>query len=178
MPDPQPGFYAEQPREDIICQGDVFPRVLFMRPWQSGDIQILRSEGTPALVNSTQVPGAFERGMERVVVPGMLATGLVLSQTCDIAQERTIVVAAVYPLENMTKRERRASAVKRQTGHVFYLPPSGDFPASYADLSIIGTVLRGNLDLSSRVVSLSDWGRHHLAYQLHTFFGRPLLNWP
>jgi hypothetical protein len=106
---------------------------------------------------------------------------LLLSQTCDIQRRKHIMACPIYEvdslLEDGTLNTKRVEALrKRQINYWFYLPEQGDEKESLADLQTIFYVPKRMLDqhLSSRIISLDDWARHHLCWTLATYFGRPI----
>lgn len=108
---------------------------------------------------------------------------LLLSQTCDIQRRKHVMACPIYEIESLledgTLNTKRAEALrKRQINYWFYLPEQGDEKESLADLQTIFYIPKRILDqyADSRIVSLDDWGRHHLCWALANYFGRPIEN--
>jgi len=105
---------------------------------------------------------------------------MLLSQTCDIQQRSQIIIAPIDPLEWVESNETKRQTIRaRRTNYWFYLPQMDTvIQDSVVDLQMISYIPKQLVSphLSSKVLSLSDWGRHHLAWALSTYFGRPILN--
>ncbi len=105
---------------------------------------------------------------------------IILSQTCDVQRRTHVIVCPVYPLaEFITDRTINTKNVEsiraRKNNYLFYLPAFESFPESIADFQTMTYVPRSVLQiyLLKREITLSDLGRHHLAWSLATYFGRP-----
>jgi hypothetical protein len=105
---------------------------------------------------------------------------MILSQTCDIQFRNNIIICPVFNLEefisaNVVNADTARSIRERKKNHWFYLPAYGQLPESIADLQSMVYISQDIIGdyLSNRIASLSDLGRHHLAYSLSIFFGRP-----
>lgn len=105
---------------------------------------------------------------------------MLLSQSCDIQRRSNIVICPVYAMEKIVseqaiKTETLKSIRARRIKYWFYLPAFNDFPESIADFQTMTYVPRETVSayLNKRDVILNDLGRHHLAWSLATYFGRP-----
>jgi hypothetical protein len=105
---------------------------------------------------------------------------MILSQSCDVQRRKNVIVCPVYELttflsDNTINADRARAIRERRLYYWFYLPAFGVLPESIADLQTMMYVPRADIEvkLPSREISLSDLGRHHLAWSLATFFGRP-----
>jgi hypothetical protein len=105
---------------------------------------------------------------------------IILSQTCDVQRRANVIICPVYDLkefisDNTINVERARSIRKRGVNYWFYLPAYSDLVESIADMQTMIYVPRTEIEqyLTKRVVSLNDLGRHHLAWSLATYFGRP-----
>lgn len=106
---------------------------------------------------------------------------MILSQTCDIQRRNNFIICPVYNLvEQITSRaltrKRVESLRARKIYYWFYLPSFQSFPESFADFQTMLYVPKDqSRDLvSQRVLSLGHLGRHHLAWFLANYFGRPI----
>lgn len=105
-------------------------------------------------------------------------TVMILSQTCDIERRDFLIVARVISV-NFLKKDigvgdnYHESLKKRKVKYYFYLPADNDFEESCVDFGQIIYIPKKALNKSNRIKSLSDIGRHWLAYQLTDYFGRP-----
>ncbi len=105
---------------------------------------------------------------------------IILSQTCDIQRRSNVIVCPVYELKEVVDggaiNLKRVEALKsRRIYYWFYLPEFQVLQESFADLQTMVYVPRDIIEkyVTKRAVSLSDLGRHHLAWSLATYFGRP-----
>lgn len=107
-------------------------------------------------------------------------TVMLLSQTCDIQRRSNVIVCPVYNLQefltdNIINADRAKSLRDRQIYYWFYLPAYNQLPEALADLQTMMYVPKATIEtyLPKRIVTLNDLGRHHLAWSLATYFGRP-----
>lgn len=118
------------------------------------------------------------------VFPIRLSRVIILSQTCDIQNNNTVIVAPVYSLTEVTEdgrlSEGNVNLISKRRGAMkdwFYLPKLENIiEESFVDFQIIHYLPSKVLDdyLEKRVVALSDWGRHLLSWALADYFGRPI----
>ncbi len=106
-------------------------------------------------------------------------TVMILSQTCDIQHRDFIVIAPVITIEKLEKSrvvnsDQIRSLRQQKTKYWFYLPNDNNFPESYVEFTKIVSIPKKLLDKKKRIKSLSDLGRHWLAYKISDFFGRPI----
>lgn len=166
----------EESKPDLLYQGDVlkdFPFLVFEQ-----DLKILRKiDGQFQLVTPDN---SYVDGEEKVGLIAKLERVILLSQTCDIEHRSHVVVAPVY---SFTKIEGlpggQAGLVKKRKGmnFFFYLPEyTGIIEESYADFQLIHYVPKSFIEKyrSNKILSMSDWGRHHLGWALANYFGRPI----
>ena len=109
---------------------------------------------------------------------------ILLSQTCDIQNNPTVIIAPVYSLDEVTADGRlkpgHLDLLRKRRGAMkdwFYLPPlEGVIGESFVDFSTIHYFPKALMSghLHSRVVGLSDWGRHLLDWALGDYLGRPI----
>ena len=105
---------------------------------------------------------------------------IILSQSCDIQRRKNIIICPVYNLvdfttENTINADSLRNIRERKLYYLFYLPAFLDFPESIADLQTMLYVPKSVIEqfAGKKTISLDDLGRHHLAWSLATFFGRP-----
>jgi hypothetical protein len=104
---------------------------------------------------------------------------MVLSQTCDAQRRENIIICPVFPVQEIsTKQSEIESVRKRKIQYWFYLPQFGSIiREAIADFQTIHYIPRKTLEgyKSNKILSLSDWGRHHLGWALSSYFGRPIV---
>ena len=128
--------------------------------------------------NKTLTKG-FENNVEtKLEIKAKLGLIMVLSQTCDIQQRENIIVCPVYKMQDFDfNKEETESIKKRKTGYWFYLPRQAiGIDESIADFQTIYYVPKDLLNQykSNKILTLTDWGRHHLDWALSNYFGRPI----
>jgi hypothetical protein len=108
---------------------------------------------------------------------------IILSQTCDIENREFTLVAPVVEVTKATesgfvKNKQIDSIKKRLINYLFYLPAYDNLNESIAILPMIQYVPKELILLhkGNRILSLSDWGIHHLTYAINRFLCRPLEN--
>ena len=160
-----------------LYQGDVikdFPFYLFdsglpIKKNDSGYFEIDRSDQ--------------ERDRSLLAIETKRQLVMILSQTCDIQRRTNIIICPVYNLEefvadNTINADRARSLKKREIHYWFYLPSYNELPEALADLQTMMYIPKAIIEkyLSKRIATLNDLGRHHLAWSLATYFGRPASN--
>ncbi len=105
---------------------------------------------------------------------------MILSQSCDAQRRENIVLAPIFSFTELSnkgiKTDTLSSIKLRKTNYWFYLPAlEGVVEDSVVDLQQIRSFPRETIESLKRtkIISLSDWGRHHLAWAIVNFFGRP-----
>lgn len=106
-------------------------------------------------------------------------TIIILSQTCDIGHRDFIIIAPVLSIKDLQQtglvNNDQITALKNQkVKYWFYLPADNIFTESYVEFTKIIHIPKLLLDKNKRIKSLSDLGRHWLAYKIADFFGRPI----
>ena len=105
---------------------------------------------------------------------------MILSQTCDIQRRSNIIICPVHKMSDFSLNKDNTEQIKkRRIGYWFYLPGiTGLIEDSIADFQTIYYVNREFLEKykQNKIITLSDWGRHHLGWSLSTYFGRPIEN--
>lgn len=106
---------------------------------------------------------------------------MILSQTCDIQRRENIIICPVFKLADLItakaiNTEQAKSLRARKIYYNFYLPELGNFPESIADLQTMVYISREKLTgyINKRIISIDHLGRHHLAWALTNYFGRPI----
>jgi hypothetical protein len=138
-------------------------------------------EGFPFLIIDTIPSSAFQSGSEaKIELRAKLNTVMVLSQTCDIQRRKNVLVCPVSRVvDNEFNNDDLAKLKKRKQYYWFYLPELPDvISESFADFQTIYYVPRSLVEEAKarKIVSLSDWGRHHLGWALSAYLGRPIEN--
>lgn len=169
MPNPQ--LYDDNPRNDIILQGDIFPEIDFFLT--SIEINSERRQ----LVQTSE---------KRLVS--------IISQTCDITDNDLVAVSPIYTIEEYIEKLKgkgeNSNKISSNVGYIknrkslfdkFYLPSlkimKGIIKECFVDLQQVNTVSKDLFSTKNRVSSLSHWGRQVLNYQLMWVYGRPVIEW-
>lgn len=122
------------------------------------------------------IPDAFERGLERVLVNASLNTVMILSHSCDIGHRDFVAVAPIFLLSSVLNADRRRSIRNYQVNYRFYLPHHTiSIDDSYVDFAIINTVMNSSIDATKRILSLDEQGRALLIHGLYIYFCRPII---
>jgi len=164
---------------DILYQGDIlknFPFFIFPEKFKF----LTKSNDENKFILETSQKTVH--GEQPIMITVKLTSAILLSQTCDIQQRENIVVAPVYTIETFKESgilsDNKVDLVKkRRYGYLFYLPKlDGVIDDSIVYLQTIH-YLPKNCVLSyknNKIATMSDWGRHHLAWALSNYFGRPI----
>jgi len=106
---------------------------------------------------------------------------MILSQTCDVQRRENVIICPVYELANLIADKAitvgQAESIRsRKIYYNFYLPELGIFSESIADFQTMIYVPREQITkyIKNRVISIDHLGRHHLAWALTNYFGRPI----
>lgn len=170
-------------RDNILYQGDVLDQFPYFRiPKRFNLFEQVSVEGNPTDEYRLNRVDNLPEDKSLVGIEVHKERVMILSQTCDIQQRDNIVVAKVYDLNKEVTEGRlsagRADGIRQRTNKFwFYLPEKeGVLPESFVDLQAphyLPKELASNL-IENRMISLSHWGRHHLAWAMSEFFGRPI----
>lgn len=168
-------MYATAPVDAAtLLQGDILADFSFFlfdksRPIKRNEAGLFESDG--ATQEQDRSLFAVEAKKQRVMI---------LSQSCDVQRRNNVIICPVYDLatflsDNTINTDRARSIRERKIYYWFYLPAFAQLPESIADLQTMIYVPREVVatHLPKREISLSDLGRHHLAWSLATYFGRP-----
>lgn len=124
-----------------------------------------------------------------------VSVAMIISQTCDIGNKTAVHVCPVITfreayerIESLDDEEKKLKArsslgsirsTKQNTYSAFYLPPvqTPQFVVeeAYVDFERIFLADEDDISQDNRLYSLSDRGRHMLAYALSNYYGRPFL---
>jgi len=125
--------------------------------------------------NPKKIIGAFPVELSRVII---------LSQTCDIKNNNTVIVAPVYSLSAVIAdgllSEPNTKLVSKRRGAMkdwFYLPAiEGVIGESFVDFQKIHYSPKKIFEQyrEKRVIALSDWGIHLFSWAISDYFGRPI----
>jgi len=173
-------MYETSPEPNVLFQGDVLRGVVIVA--LPAGVDILRPDGEAGLlrpVRREDCEDAFASGREAIIAEATVTDVAIISQTCDIQRKQFVTVAAVSPIP-AEWGERKRQDLRRwdRMLNMFYLAPSGDFPESVADFSMLYTFGREKLMglMDHRVLSLDASSRQLLQYKLSQFFGRPAID--
>lgn len=116
----------------------------------------------------------------KIEIKAKLSTVMILSQTCDAQRRKNAIICPVYKMDEFNFDASTIDSIKkRKTAYWFYLPPIvGILDESIADFQTIyyiPRVLIGKYK-QNKIITFSDWGRHHLAWAINSYFGRPIEN--
>lgn len=164
---------------DIMYQGDVlknFPFFIFQN-----DLRGLKQSDKKGVFELKEQE-TFENGEAVLAISSKLNYIIILSQTCDLQERENVIIAPVYSIkeyeDNGTLKGGKAGLIKkRKINYWFYLPEiEGVFEGSFADFQTMYYVPRKILEnyKKNKILTLSDWGRHHLGWALSNYFGRPI----
>ncbi len=177
------------PSPDAIYQGDIVLNFSFIVP-PLGESIIIQSSGNSLIKTPiSSVSSPYSSGSENLLVNSFRASGMIITQTCDIQRRKYISLCPVHPFndirEELTQEgleekriEKFIESIKQQRiNYYFYLPPAilneVRIEESYVDLQVINSAPRENISNYQRLITLSDKGRHWLDYKLINLFGRP-----
>lgn len=174
---------------DAIYQGDVVLNFSFIAPPLGEPIAIQSSGNSLIKTPISAVSNPYSSGSETLVVNSFRASGMIITQTCDIQRHKYISLCPIHPFNEIREKlaqegleEKRIQnlmeSIKQQkVNYYFYLPPAIldeiRVEESYVDLQVINSVPRENVSNYQRLITLSDKGRHWLDYKLINLFGRP-----
>jgi len=156
-------YYEDDPDSNNFYQGDVL---------KDYDIIILPDKTAKSQLVETSVSTT---GTAQMFVKKLRASIMIISQTCDILHRDFVAICPVFPISRLANNERKDAVRGGKVNYRFWLPEKiGYIEESYVDFQIINTIKRDNLDLTSRVVALTDRYRTHLTNCLYKFFCRPI----
>src|SRR3989339_1118237 len=165
---------------DTLYQGDVMRGVPFLI---FDKIVYLKknSESSFGIVEKND-HNCDNKGESFIAVKSRLNSVIIVSQTCDIQKMETVMVAPIYSIksfeDNGVLKDGKSGLIKkRKTFHWFYLPEfEGLIEDSFADFTSMHYIHKSILleRMSNKILTLSDWGRHHLDFSLGNFFCRPI----
>jgi len=107
---------------------------------------------------------------------------IILSQTCDIQQRENVIIAPIYPIKpfednGILTNGQSGLIKKRRIAYWFYMPKlEGVIEDSLVDFQTIIYIPTKFLNdfKNNKILTMSDWGRHHLGWGLSNYFGRPI----
>ncbi|MCL4416084.1 MAG: hypothetical protein M1371_04070 [Actinobacteria bacterium] len=165
-------LFDENPRVDIIIQGDIYPEI---------DFYIFNNFSYSKNPHINSIAHREKR------------LAVVISQTCDIFDSDNLFICPIFTLNeyinsesNINKAKSNVGLIKSRKGLLekFFLGNLNvqrenytTYDEFYIDLKIINTIDKSLLNPIEKIACLSDWGRHHLCHQLSWLFGRPVANW-
>ena len=175
---------------DAIYQGDVIVGFHFIVP-PLGEPTSLQLNGNIFTKTSiSSVLNAYQTGCETLIVNSLISNGMIITQTCDIQRRKYISICPIHNFTTITEEltqeglelkriQNFIEQIKQQKiNYYFYLPTiiqddGNKIEEGYVDLQVINSVPRENINNYSRLITLSDKGRHWLDYKLINLFGRP-----
>lgn len=169
--------YYESNPENNLFQGDIISGVPFIDPISKNflDSQLSNDEDDKVQFRAT----------------ARIRNAILVSQTCDVERALTdkvrenVLVAPVITITDYEKSMQSGgiktekiqsylSSIRGQkTKYLFYLPSNTYIEESFADLTLITYLDASFLKISSRLVSLSHYGRSWFSYTLSEYLDRP-----
>lgn len=164
--------------KSIFLQGDIITGFPFLS--LKDEYVFLEKDGSKFL--RSENPSVETENL--IAVTSKKSSVIIISHSCDIEQRNIVLIAPVYSLqslisEGLVKNSQIENLKDRKINYLFYLPPFGsEFEESVALLNSIHYVSKEMLNKfkDNKIISLSDWGRHHLGYTLGVMLGRPILD--
>jgi hypothetical protein len=164
---------------DIMYQGDVlkdFPFFIFQE-----DLRGLKQSEKKGFYEVKEKE-TFEDNEAILAVNSKLNHVIILSQTCDLQERENVIIAPIYSIrefeDNGVLTGGKSGLIKkRKINYWFYLPEvEGLLGSSFADFQTMHYVPKKMLEnyKKNKILTLSDWGRHHLGWALSNYFGRPI----
>jgi len=172
-------FYEPSPDPTRFFQGDIlenFPVVILPETVKVVRLQEkLKNHSVAHVHKQDELEDAFANGSEAILANASLMDIMILSQTCDIEHREFISIAPVFPISNIENQSKQDAIRKKKVSYLFHLPTEGKFEESFLDITTVNSVRRVTLKLENRILSLSHFGRSHLAYFIYNYFNRPFL---
>ncbi|OGG11575.1 hypothetical protein A2Z00_05075 [Candidatus Gottesmanbacteria bacterium RBG_13_45_10] len=178
--------------DDDYYQGDLIVNYHFIVPPVGPPVLIQQNTRSIELQPLTGITNAYQaNNKERLVANSFIANAMVITQSCDILRREYVSVCPVFPLEkyktDLASRSIPESKINDTIGNIinqkynyFLYLPKAEYPEkhisieeSYVDLMVINSLPNANLKNYSRLISISDKGRHWLGFKLSMLFGRP-----
>jgi|SRR5581483_7442328 len=173
-------------------QGDILASFPFIALPQGEEPKIVRTDPTGNLIirDLSETHNPYQNGKELLVVNSFVTKAIIISQTCDAQRRDYVHVCPVFPISSINAQatesnwdtNRLANYIadirNNKKNYFFHLPEAilndERMEESYIDLQVVNILPRLNLGQYVRVVTLTDLGRHRLAYKLLNFYGRPI----
>ncbi|MDD5626436.1 MAG: hypothetical protein PHW01_00255 [Patescibacteria group bacterium] len=166
---------------DILYQGDVIKNApFFIFEDELRSLKNLKKTNTYEAIKIGEK--SFNNGEALLAINAKLNNIIILSQTCDVQDKENIIIAPVYPIklfeDNGILTDGKAGLIKkRKINYWFYLPElEGIIGDSLVDFLTIHYIPKTFLEKykSNKIITMTDWGRHHLGWALSNYFGRPI----
>lgn len=173
-----------------ILQGDLIKDYNFVVP-PTDELQVLErtSENKFKAVPISSTTDPYSTGQVSVIANSFVSNAIIISQSCDIQRRDYIHLCPVHKLSNLRAEltskgyelERINNTIDSlkldKTSYYYYLPASNDdgilVEESYIDLQFVGMIPLVNMKSYTRILSLTDLGRHRLSFKLINLYGRP-----
>lgn len=174
-------FYVSR-RESHCFQGDILRNVPIIKAPDTIKIaridQATEGSAPPKYIVSSEddIANAYQNGSEVVLANGLRTKVILLSQTCDIQNREFVVIAPIFDLDTVKNNNRKTAIKEGKINYRFYLPVSEVMPESYVDFTLLSSVRKEFINVSDRILSLSDSYRPHLVWGLNRYFCRPFLD--
>jgi ABC-type glutathione transport system ATPase component len=164
----------------LLYQGDVidnFPLLVIKH-----ELSFLRQSGSDFNVMPAGEIAFSGSPEEFVAAKARKSRVMLLSQTCDLQQREFVMVAPIYSMADLESKGALKDGMdglirKRRVNYWFYLPAlAGVMEESLVDFQHMHYISRSFAEdfKTTKLLSLSDWGNHHLGWALGAFFGRPV----
>jgi hypothetical protein len=168
--------------KSIFLQGDIITGFPFLNLNRDENIFL---EKTDEIGEQFKKAASPIENQNIVAINSKKSDIIIISHSCDIEQRNIILIAPVYRLADLlaegTIKESQLVSLKkdRRINYMFYMPAyTENFQESVALLNSIHYVSKTMLNdfKENKIISLSDWGRHHLGWALANMFARPILD--
>jgi hypothetical protein len=168
-------MYSPVVSSSEMFQGDVFANFPFI-DFSTSRFVALQDH------HISDVTDIYRDGFRSVLAEVDPRSIMLLSQTCDAQRRDNLIACPIYKISdyiqiNQPSAGNLASLRGNKFLYWFYLPEHfGEIDESFVDLQQFFYVPRSVLSsyMANRILSLSDLGRHRIAWSIATYFGRPL----
>lgn len=181
-------LYDQNPDGKLFAQGDVVDGVPFVwTPPKSRRWVLLRPLPTqPVTAPIGGLPRKFNAFLdgelqtawnrpdgELIMAPGYARPAIILSQSCDLDHRKSVHIAPVLPITEVANDRTKENIRAGEVGYYYYLPPTGTFPESFADLTHITTIDPTYLRIDQLLIRLSAVGLTDFMNFLSDYFAKP-----
>jgi hypothetical protein len=173
------------PKKEEVYQGDILRDYHFMLPPLGKPYAFVESGKEAILAEDIMKAGLTPK---QLIANTIITNAMIITATCDAQRREFVAVCPIFTLEKI-KLELSTkwgdARIKtfiddlsaQKFNYYLYLPAVNTagivLPESYIDLQVINSMPLDNIKHYERMFTLSDYGRHWLAYKLANLFSRP-----